>query len=136
MILIGQDLNPDDFKIRTVPDNSDLLLYRQNTPYVKLQRLLHACAGEMVNSFWLLPMIRCILLGMNAKNIVGIIMIVAGAALLAYGGFTTTKRENIIDAGPIKIQADVTERHIVPPALAWALLGGGVVVLIVGMKKK
>lgn len=73
---------------------------------------------------------------MNAKNIVGIIMIVAGAALLAYGGFTTTKRENIIDAGPLKIQADVTERHNVPPVLAWALLGSGVLVLILGTKKK
>lgn len=55
----------------------------------------------MVNSFWLPPIIGCILVGMNAKNIIGIIMIVGGEALLAYGGFTTTKRENIIDAGPI-----------------------------------
>lgn len=74
--------------------------------------------------------------GMNVKSIVGIIMIVAGAGLLAYGGFTTTKRENIIDVGPIKVQADVKESHRVPPVLAWALLGGGVVVLILGMKKK
>lgn len=63
-------------------------------------------------------------------------MIIAGAALLAYGGFTTTKRENLIEVGPLKVQADVRERHKVPPALAWALLGGGVIVLIVGMKKK
>lgn len=73
---------------------------------------------------------------MNAKNIMGIIMIVTGAALLAYGGFTTTKRENIIDAGPLKIQADVTERHRVPPVFSWALLGGGIVVLLLGVKKK
>ena len=63
-------------------------------------------------------------------------MIIAGAALLAYGGFTTTKRENLIEVGPLKVQADVRERHKVPPALSWALLGGGVIVLIVGMKKK
>lgn len=55
---------------------------------------------------------------MNAKIIVGIFMIVAGAALLVYGGFSTTKRENIINAGPIKIAADVTERHNVPPVIA------------------
>ncbi len=72
---------------------------------------------------------------MNGQSIVGIIMIVAGAALLAYGGFTTTERENIIDVGPLKVQADVKERHRVPPALSWALLGGGVVVLVLGMKK-
>ena len=63
-------------------------------------------------------------------------MIVAGAALLAYGGFTTTKRENIIEAGPIKVQADVKEQHNVPPLLSWAVLGGGVVVLVLGMKRK
>ena len=73
---------------------------------------------------------------MNIQSIVGIVMIVAGGALLAYGGFTTTSRENIIDAGPIKIQADVKEQHRVPPVISWALLGGGVVLLIMGVKKK
>lgn len=63
-------------------------------------------------------------------------MIIAGGALLAYGGFTTTKREDIIDAGPIQIQADVEEHHRVPPVISWALLGGGVVVLILGARKK
>jgi hypothetical protein len=74
--------------------------------------------------------------GMNGISIAGIVMIVAGGALLAYGGFTTTKRENVIDLGPLKVQADVKERHSVPPVLSWALLGGGVVVLVLGMKKK
>lgn len=63
-------------------------------------------------------------------------MIIAGAALLAYGGFTTTSRENIIDVGPIKVEADVKERHRVPPVISWALLGGGVVVLVLGVKRK
>ena len=63
-------------------------------------------------------------------------MIIAGAALLAYGGFTTTKREKIIDAGPLQVQADVKEQHRVPPVLSWSLLGGGVVVLVLGVKKK
>lgn len=73
---------------------------------------------------------------MNGQSILGIIMIIAGGALLAYGGFTTTKRENIIEAGPLKVQADVKERHSVPPVLSWALLGGGVLVLVLGSKKK
>ena len=73
---------------------------------------------------------------MSIQSIVGIVMIIGGAALLAYGGFTTTKRENIVDFGPIKVNADVKERHSVPPVLSWALLGGGVVVLLMGGKKK
>jgi hypothetical protein len=31
---------------------------------------------------------------MSIQSIAGIVMIIAGGALLAYGGFTTTKREN------------------------------------------
>ena len=87
-------------------------------------------------SVWLPGTIAWTLAGMNGISIVGIVMIVAGAALLAYGGFTTTKRENIVELGPLKVQADVKERYSVPPVLAWGLLGGGVVVLVMGMKKK
>lgn len=77
---------------------------------------------------------------MNLQSIIGIVMVVAGAALLAYGGFTTTKKENVIDLGALKVQAEVQaevqERHEIPPLLSWALLGGGLVVLVLGLKKK
>lgn len=73
---------------------------------------------------------------MNLQGIIGIVMIVAGAAFLAYGGFTTTKKENVIDLGPLKVQAEMKERHSVPPVLSWALLGGGLVVLVLALKRK
>jgi hypothetical protein len=73
---------------------------------------------------------------MNLQGIIGIVMIVAGAAFLAYGGFTTTEKENVIDLGPLKVQAEMKERHSVPPVLSWALLGGGLVVLVLGLKRK
>ena len=56
--------------------------------------------------------------------------------MLAYGGFTTTKRKNGIDVGPLKVQAEVEERHWVPPVVSWILLGSGVAVLVLGLKKK
>jgi hypothetical protein len=73
---------------------------------------------------------------MNIQSIVGIVMIIAGAGLLAYGGFTTTNREKILDVGPIQVEADVEKRHAIPPVLSWAVLGCGVVVLVLGVKKK
>jgi hypothetical protein len=91
---------------------------------------------KSVISVWIPPEIVWTLEAMNLQSIIGIVMIVAGAALLAYGGFTTTKRENVIDLGPLKVQAEVKERHSVPPLLSWALLGGGLVVLVLGLKKK
>ena len=39
------------------------------------------------------------------KN-VGLLLIVIGAVLLIWTGFTYTKKEKIIDAGPIEISAD------------------------------
>ena len=44
--------------------------------------------------------------------------------------------ENVVDFGPIKVQADVKERHSVPPLVSWAVLGSGLVVLVFGLKKK
>ena len=73
---------------------------------------------------------------MNGQLILGSLMILAGAALLAYGGFTTTKRENVIEAGPLKVQADVKERHEVPPVLSWSLLIGGLAVVALAAKRK
>jgi hypothetical protein len=86
--------------------------------------------------FWLTAGTGWMLEGMKIQSMVGIVMIIAGAALLAYGGFTTTNREKIIDVGPIKVEADVKERHRVPPVISWAVLGGGVVVLVMGARKK
>jgi drug/metabolite transporter (DMT)-like permease len=85
---------------------------------------------------WLTARLGWMMEVMKIQIILGIVMIIAGGALLAYGGFTTTKRENIIDVGPIKVEADVREKHQVPPVISWALLGGGVVVLLLGAKKK
>lgn len=73
---------------------------------------------------------------MKMQIIMGIVMIIAGVALLAYGGFTTTSREKIIDVGPIKVECDVQEKHQVPPVISWALLGGGLVVMPLGAKRK
>ncbi len=73
---------------------------------------------------------------MNILSILGILMVIAGAAMLAYGGFTTTKKENVIDLGPLKVEAEVKERHEIHPALSWSVLGGGLVLLVVGLKKK
>ena len=73
---------------------------------------------------------------MNVPSVIGIALIIAGAALLAFGGFTTTERENIIDVGPLRVEADVEEYHRVPPVLSWALLGSGIVILVFGLKRK
>jgi drug/metabolite transporter (DMT)-like permease len=59
----------------------------------------------------------------------GVILIVLGVVGLAWGGFTYTTREKIIDIGPI--QATQEKKHVVPlPPIAGALaLIGGVILV-------
>lgn len=66
---------------------------------------------------------------------VGIILIVLGVLGLAWGGFTYTTREKIVDIGPIHASRE-KEHHVPLPPIAGALaLVGGVVLLVAGKKE-
>ena len=64
----------------------------------------------------------------------GILLIVIGATMLIWTGFTYTKKEKIIDAGPIQISADRQKTVNWPPYLGGILLVGGIVVLVTSKK--
>ena len=72
---------------------------------------------------------------MRPAGIVGIILIVVGILAFAYGGFTYTTREKVIDAGPLQLSAN--KEHHVPfsPVLGGICLVGGIVLVIVGSRK-
>jgi hypothetical protein len=65
----------------------------------------------------------------------GVILIVLGLVGLAWGGFTYTNREKVVDIGPIHATRD--EKHTVPlPPIAGAVaLVGGIVLLVVRKKE-
>jgi hypothetical protein len=63
-------------------------------------------------------------------KIVGILLVVLGVAGLAYGGLSWTSRDTIVDAGPIEITADKTERLPLPPLAGGLLLVAGVVLIL------
>ena len=72
---------------------------------------------------------------MKPAGIVGIILIAIGVIALAYGGFSYTKREKIIDAGPLQVSADREKTVPFPPILGGICLIGGIVLVLVGNKK-
>jgi uncharacterized membrane protein YidH (DUF202 family) len=72
---------------------------------------------------------------MKPAGIIGIILIVIGIIALAYGGFSYTKREKIIDAGPLQVSADREKTVPLPPILGGLCLAGGIVLVIVGNRK-
>ena len=63
-------------------------------------------------------------------KVVGIVLVVLGIAGLAYGGLSWTSRDTIVDAGPIEITADKTERLPLPPLAGGLLLVAGVVLIL------
>ena len=71
---------------------------------------------------------------MKPAGILGIILIVIGIAALAYGGFTYTKREKVVDLGPLQVSADREKTIPLPPILGALCLVGGVVLVVVGNK--
>ncbi|HEX3236615.1 MAG TPA: hypothetical protein VHR41_20650 [Gemmatimonadales bacterium] len=72
---------------------------------------------------------------MKAATIVGILLIIVGIAGLAFGGFSYTHREKVLDVGPIQASADKKESLPVPPLLGALAIVGGVVLLASGARR-
>jgi uncharacterized membrane protein YidH (DUF202 family) len=72
---------------------------------------------------------------MKPAGIVGIILIAIGIIALAYGGITYTKREKVIDAGPLQVSADKEKTIPLPPILGGICLVGGIVLVLAGGRK-
>ncbi|MGV3704362.1 MAG: hypothetical protein ACO1NU_03195 [Arcticibacter sp.] len=66
---------------------------------------------------------------------IGIILIVVGAVMLIWTGFSYTKKEKIIDAGPIQVSADKKETVNWPPYLGGLLIIGGVAIVATAKKR-
>ncbi len=72
---------------------------------------------------------------MKPAGIVGIILIAIGIIALAYGGFSYTTREKVIDAGPVQVSADRQKSVPLPPILGGVCLVGGILLVLAGSKK-
>ncbi|RYD94379.1 MAG: hypothetical protein EOP54_17590 [Sphingobacteriales bacterium] len=68
------------------------------------------------------------------NRVTGIVLIVIGAVMLIWTGFTYTKKEKVIDAGPIQVSADREKTVNWPPYLGGVLLVGGIVIVATAKK--
>ena len=66
----------------------------------------------------------------SAMRAIAIVLIVLGVLGLAYGGLSWTRKDKIVDAGPIEITTDKRESLPIPPIAGGALLVVGVVLLM------
>lgn len=72
---------------------------------------------------------------MNSK-LIGILLIVFGVVALAIGGISYTKREKVLDIGPL--QATTEEHKTIPlsPIVGLAAVAGGIALVVVGSKTR
>ena len=73
---------------------------------------------------------------MKGTLLIGIALILLGAAILVYGRFHYRERETVLKLGPIEATAETTKTVPLPPILGWVLIGAGTCVLVVSAKSK
>jgi hypothetical protein len=66
---------------------------------------------------------------MKTILILGVALIVIGAAVLGYDHYSYTTQENILQIGPITATAERTHTVTLPPLIGWLLIGGGACML-------
>jgi len=65
----------------------------------------------------------------------GIILVLFGLIALIYGGFTYTKRDKVLDVGPIEASVDKKERVPLPPVVGGVALAAGIILLVAGRRR-
>ncbi len=70
----------------------------------------------------------------NMKGI-GIIIIVVGIIMLIWTGFSYTKKEKVVDLGPLEISADKEKQVNWPSYAGGILVVGGVILLLLDKRK-
>lgn len=73
---------------------------------------------------------------MKPITIAGIVLLILGVVALAYQGINYNRQETVMNVGPMHVTTETHERFPLPPVLGGLALVGGVVLLVVGAKKK
>jgi hypothetical protein len=63
-------------------------------------------------------------------KILGGILVVIGLIGVLYGGVSWTRKDTVLDAGPVEITADKTERIPLSPIVGGVILVAGVALLL------
>ena len=73
---------------------------------------------------------------MRLGTLVGIVLIILGVVGLAAGGFSFTRKEKVIDLGPIQATADKKESVAIPPVVGTIALVAGVALVVATSRRR
>jgi hypothetical protein len=72
---------------------------------------------------------------MKITTLLGVLLVAFGLFALVSGGITTTRREKVLDVGPIEATATDKDRYPIHPAIGIVAVVGGVVLLLAGRRR-
>jgi len=73
---------------------------------------------------------------MKPVSIIGVLLIVAGVAALVLGEVSFTKRETVVQIGDAKLDAETRNTYPIPAVAGIAAVVAGVVLVVVGYRKR
>jgi len=72
---------------------------------------------------------------MKSTTVSGILLIILGMLVLVYQSVTYTKREKIVDIGPIHATRDTHKTIPLPPILGGLAVAGGIALVAMGTRR-
>ncbi len=69
-------------------------------------------------------------------TLIGVILIIAGALALAFDGIPYTSREVVLSVGDVNATAETQKNIPIPPIVSALTIAGGVLLVIVGVRKR
>lgn len=72
---------------------------------------------------------------MRGMKLLGVILLVAGLAGLAWPVISYTKTEKVVDLGPIEVTAEREKRLPVPPIVGGLAAVAGLVIIVTSSRK-
>ena len=69
-------------------------------------------------------------------KLIGIVLIVFGVLALAFGGFSYTKREKVLDLGPLQASTETQKTVPIAPIAGVGALIGGIALVVAGSRTR
>jgi uncharacterized membrane protein HdeD (DUF308 family) len=73
---------------------------------------------------------------MRPLVVIGLFLAIVGLVALTYPAFTTNETKNVANIGPIHVQKNEEQTHVIPPLASGAILALGVALLAGGLLTK
>jgi uncharacterized membrane protein YidH (DUF202 family) len=73
---------------------------------------------------------------MNARRVIGLVLVIVGIVALAWGGVFWNDEDTILDAGPLEVTTTEREGVAIPPVLGIIAIVGGAVLLLVPDRRR